>query len=276
MKIKLYQVIIGLLLPIAAPLQAQDLSTPEAAVRSVLTGFCKGDIGEAINCIESAKYNSLLDSMGSAQKLIPYSYTLSNVQAHIDSDNATVTTLQVSLQQGGVATVQQFTSTIKLHRSSGGWHIIANRGGPFVPGKPDPVNAAVRAMAEPRAAVASLEAARTRERIAQGCTSNLTELATAALMLLRNHDGRYDLSADSYQKFLDPYLPNRSVFRCPSDRKGADSYAFNPHIVGHLYTSISNPSTLVVIYEGRAGKLRFKHDGKAGVVSIADGSVENG
>jgi prepilin-type processing-associated H-X9-DG protein len=92
-------------------------------------------------------------------------------------------------------------------------------------------------------------------------------------MLLQNHDRRYALNADSFQKFLDPYLPNRNVFRCPSDRSGAESYAFNANLVGILYTSINNPTTLVAIYEGRGGKLHFKHDGKAGVV-FADGHVK--
>jgi prepilin-type processing-associated H-X9-DG protein len=269
---KLCYLVFAVLLLANVPVQAQDLSTPEAAVRSLLTGFCKGDIGEAINCVENAKYSSLLDPMGHSMKLSPYAFSLSSVQSQIDADRATVT-MQVSLQQSGSTAVQQFASTVKLHHLSGGWHIVVNRDGPFQPGKPDPVNAAVRALAEPHAMEVYLKTTRDRERIAQGCVSNLTTLATASLMLLQHHDRRYNLTADSFQKFLDPYVPNRAVFRCPGDRKGAESYAFNANLVGVLYGSIKDPSTVVAIYEGRGGKLRFKHEGKAGV-AFADGHVK--
>ncbi len=272
MSTKLFYGICGLLLVTAQPLRAQDRSTPESTVRSLLTGFCRGDIGEAINCIENAKYNSLLDPMGRSMKLSPYTYSLSNVQSHIDSDRAEVT-MQVTLQQGQGVIPQEFASTVKLHHLNAGWYVVANHEGSFQPGKPDPVNAAVRALCDPKAVEAYMKAARDKERAAEGCANNLTALATASLILLQQHDHRYALNADSFQKFLDPYLPNRAVFRCPLDRKGGESYAFNAHLVGVLYAAIDDPSVVVAIYEGKDGRLRFKHDGKAGV-AFADGHVK--
>ena len=214
-----YQVIIGLLLPIAAPLPSAGPINffRKSAVRSVLTGFyARATLVRAINCIESAKYNSLLDLDGQRSKTNPI--LLYAQQRSSPHRFETMQQLPCRYLASASRTAQQYV-TIKLHhRSSGGWHIIANRGGRFVPGKPG-----TRLMQQ-----------YVRGRTAGGGSPHwpgsenkeLPNCAKAALQsgrasdscvnAVENHDGRYDLSADDYLKFLDPYLPNRSVFRCPS------------------------------------------------------------
>jgi prepilin-type processing-associated H-X9-DG protein len=52
-----------------------------------------------------------------------------------------------------------------------------------------------------------------------------------------------------------------------------EAYAFNEHLVNVWPHKITKPKQTVMIYEGKSGKLEFRHDGKANV-AFADGHVE--
>ena len=68
-------------------------------------------------------------------------------------------------------------------------------------------------------------------------------------------------------------MRSQDTFHCSSDTAGAVSYAFNFAIAGKKTTRIKSPATTVLIYEGKGGKLEFKHGGKAGVAFV-DGHVK--
>jgi prepilin-type processing-associated H-X9-DG protein len=70
-----------------------------------------------------------------------------------------------------------------------------------------------------------------------------------------------------------PYIKNESIFKCPSDASGAVSYSFNANLAGVKLAKVSAPAETVMIYEGKNGKLDFRHEGKA-AVGFADGHAK--
>jgi len=64
-------------------------------------------------------------------------------------------------------------------------------------------------------------------------------------------------------------------FHCPADGGDAkrESYAFNDKLEGTDLARLTEPANTVLLYEGRDGKLAFRHDFRAGVV-FADGHIE--
>lgn len=249
----------------ATPLHAQDLATPESAVRSFLAGFCGGDLDKCVACIENAKYNSAFDAFGKDLKKHPLSYTVGDVQTQLDADKATVRMTGTVSDPTG--TLQKFSSVVKLHKGDGGWHIIPDKEAAAQRNPEDPVNAIACSLIEPH----TLTRANDMARMAS-CLSNLKQIALGVLMLVQDSDEKYAVKADSYKRTIMPYIKNDKVFHCPSDDGDIVSYSFNPHIAGVSLAKINLPASTVMVYEGKAGKLNFKHAGKAGV-AFADGHV---
>lgn len=108
---------------------------------------------------------------------------------------------------------------------------------------------------------------------ATACLSNLKQLALAALMFASDYDDRFAFGSKSAQDSLLPYHKYPGLWTCPEDPKGTQSYTFNANLTNVLLSKIKDPAKTVMVYEGSANKLRFRHDGKAGV-AFADGHAK--
>ncbi len=251
----------------------QDLSSPEASVRSFLAAYGKGDFVQATACIENAKYNSAFDPMAKDQLQHPTSFTVSDIQSSTEGDTATVK-LKLTMKESRSADKQKIASSVKLHQADGLWRIVAAM--PVVDPahltKIDFVNAYVWSLADPGTMMPTFWEARNKAR-AQVCVSNVKQLGIAALFLCEDYDGKFVLKPDKMQKSLNPYLKDREAFHCASDDEGVVSYSINPAIAGVKLTRIKSPKKTVIIYEGMGGKLDFKLDGRA-AVAFADGSAK--
>jgi prepilin-type processing-associated H-X9-DG protein len=247
-------------------LLAQDLTTPEVTVRSFLTSFCAGDLDKVTACIENAKYNPAFDELAKDQKKHPSTCTFDDIQTQMDGDKATVKLSGTMLSPPGKP--QKFASVINLHKGDGGWHILPDKAAASKEGSEDPVNAIACALIDPNTLTRARDSART-----VSCISNMKQLALGVLMFVEDYDEKYALKADSYKKAISPYIKNDQIFHCPSDDAGVVSYSFNPHLAGIKLAKVSSPATTVMLYEGKAGKLNYKHNGKAGV-AFADGHVK--
>lgn len=71
-----------------------------------------------------------------------------------------------------------------------------------------------------------------------------------------------------------PYVKREEPFRCPTHEGAPASYSFNPRLQGLTVARLQRPAATVVFYEGTGGKLDFRHDGLADVVS-ADGEFHS-
>ena len=106
------------------------------------------------------------------------------------------------------------------------------------------------------------------------CESNAKQIELALLQYSQDHNNTYPASATNYESALKPYTMDteRKLFHCPDDTPGAESYSLNAKLQGYPLAKMSKPSAVVSVYEGKNGKLEFRHSGKA-VVGFADGHV---
>jgi prepilin-type processing-associated H-X9-DG protein len=96
------------------------------------------------------------------------------------------------------------------------------------------------------------------------CHDNLMQLGAGA---------RYSpLKANDFRKVLLFHLKNEDVFHCPDQRVGS-AYSFNPRLENIDLEKIQQSAQTVLFYEGKDGKLDFRHDNRAGVC-FADGHAE--
>ena len=101
------------------------------------------------------------------------------------------------------------------------------------------------------------------------CLSNAKQVATTILMYVKANKGVTPKDT-AYRDALLPYAKNPEIFQCPLDAKGTVSYTLNSSVAGIALNSVLLPTNTVLIYEGTAGKLNFRHNGRA-VVGFVDG-----
>ena len=237
-----------------------DLSSPQTTVDSFTAAIRRGDMDTAAKCVVSVgPYTAPIPSgPGGA------AFTLSNTEFKIEGDVAEFTA-KVSLKIGGVATDNGLSEILTLKKIGEQWKFIA----------PDLkkqyrgfLSSYVAMMARPD----QFTEARLQARLAN-CISNMRQVGVACVMFLQDNDNSFALNADTYKKSIMPYIKNEAVFHCPSDDSGAVSYYFNRNIAGVKRASIASPTTTVMVYEGKDGKVMCRHDGLV-VVAFVDGHVK--
>lgn len=108
-----------------------------------------------------------------------------------------------------------------------------------------------------------------RASLEASCVHNLNQLRTALFIYLDDKNDRFLLKAETYADQLEPYTKNERLFHCPySDQPAVRSYAFNSALIGLNVSQIPNASRTVMLYEGSGQTLRFRHQGKAGVLFV--------
>lgn len=250
---------------------AQDRSTPETTVRSFLTAFGRGDIKQAVVCVKGAQISGpAVEALEQQIRKEPATFTLSDVKTTINGTRATMTAV-VSIKSEKEEKAESFPTQLDLVLSEGNWQIIPNsaRAQEDKPNvKPDIANALANALADTTVFTKARDAARKTS-----CLSNLKQIGTAAMMFAQDYDEKFKLKADSYKKSLMPYVKRGDIFQCPTYSGSGASYAFNGNLVGVSQVKIKAPAQTVLFYEGKNGKLDFRHDGKAGVC-FADGHAK--
>ncbi len=105
------------------------------------------------------------------------------------------------------------------------------------------------------------------------CYINIRGLGTATLMYAQDYDDRFPYPATAYKSLLFPYTKNSNLVRCPLDAEGVVSYTMYPNLQGVLLKMIERPDQVVLLYEGKEGKLNFRHSGSA-AITFADGHAK--
>lgn len=254
----------------AAP-AGQDLSSPEAAIRSFVSALNTLDVNGA-NCLVGGKIDQDLrewaqDARKSGQ---PFQVTVLSVQPQVNGDRATAA---VSFEAKSGARQQRFDETLSLQKAGADWKIVPpteeELGSYFKPGEKDPHLLALltATYVHPKMFLNARDAARRT-----ACMSNLKQLATGALMFLQDHDEKFALRADAWKAALMPYVKSEAIFHCPTDQSGPVPYSFNAQLQGKSMAVVRKPEQTVMIYEGKKGALDFRHDSRA-TVALANGKV---
>jgi len=246
---------------------AQDRSTPEATVRSFVEAVGAADMKRAAACVQIRQVNeSAIAEMGRQFKTESMTATLTDLKSAIDGDHATVTARAI-VKHGKPEQSDTIPTTVKLAQVDGRWLIVPDKDLALKQAGPDLVNLTALMLADPEV----LMKARDRAR-AVSCISNVKQICLGLLMLCQDYDEKFKLKPDALRKGVAPYIKNASVFMCPSDTSGTTSYSFNANLAGASLAKIDAPVKTVLVYEGHAKKLDFRHDGKA-VVGFVDGHV---
>jgi prepilin-type processing-associated H-X9-DG protein len=246
---------------------AQDRSTPEATVRSFIAAFGIGDMKQVVACVKGAQIGGpALDALAQQIQKDPVSFTLNDAKTTVNGTGATVTG-QVTLKNAKSEKAQSFSTLVNLVSSGGAWQIVPDAV-KAQSANTDVVNQLAYAMTDAKVFTRARDAAR-----ATSCLSNMKQICLAAMMLAQDYDEKFKIKPDAYKKGLMPYTKNEAIFKCPADTGSGSSYAFNSNLAGVSMAKIQAPAETVLIYEGKNGKLDFRHDGKASV-GFADGHAK--
>lgn len=104
------------------------------------------------------------------------------------------------------------------------------------------------------------------------CQSNVKQLGLGLILYTQDHKGKYPASAANFKAAVNAYVMEASLFHCPDDAVGAESYSFNAKLQGLSVENIASPSETVAIYEGKNGVIDFRHHGIS-VVGFSDGHI---
>jgi hypothetical protein len=249
---------------------AQDRSTPEATVRTFLAAFGSGDMKTAVACVKGALTSGpTLAELAQQIKQEPATFTLTNVKTALNG-NAAVFTGQVTIKSGDSVKPETLSTQVNLALSGGKWQIVPDANRARQDANPDMVNALAYALTDTKKVFGP---ANDSARADSYCRSNVKKLCFGALMLAHYNDEKFKLKPETYKKSIMPYIKSKLVVKCPADKSGRISYAFNSSLAGVSMTKIQYPADTVMIYEGKNGKLDFRHEGKA-VVGFVDGYVK--
>jgi prepilin-type processing-associated H-X9-DG protein len=233
-------------------------------------------------CVSGATLDPRLDALDSDVKRdrargnskSEVTLNISTISVKIDGESATADVKYAPPVQQGMA----LEETVSLKRTGSDWKIVPlstvmlSQMAAEMQGKPGAAMPPVTVLASSITNYQVLFAARERARTIS-CLSNVKQVSMAAMMLVQDYDEKFKLRADAYKAKLMPYCKNEQIFHCPADKGGMVSYSFNVNLQGLSMASVKSPAQTVMIYEGRNGKLDFRHNGMA-IVGFADGHAK--
>ena len=107
--------------------------------------------------------------------------------------------------------------------------------------------------------------------MATECLSNIKQLGLSTLMYMNDHNDKFIPKGEDVHKALAPYTKLKAAWNCPDTGKPA--YTLNANLLGRAATAIARPAETVMLYEGKGGKLDYRHEGRASVC-FADGHAK--
>jgi prepilin-type processing-associated H-X9-DG protein len=247
----------GLLLCLLFALSCGSMAqSPESVVQSFVDAWNKKDFQAASKLVKGGSVPPYLKGVLESTKQIP-TLSLSDVVTTVVGDRALVTFKLKALEPKGLPAMDEW---LVLVRAGDGWLID-------VPVKDGGLGEMAYFMSNPPVFVQAHASAQQAK-----CMSNEKRIAVALIMFATDYDDTLKLTAANWQKKIASYVKDTTAFTCPEDKAGSTSYSLNANIVGKVLTYLEDPSRTVLVYEGKDGKLIFRHGGKA-MVGFADGHV---
>lgn len=260
-----------------------DLSSPKATVRSFITAVQNRDVAAMQQCVKGGTNTDLLKQMFGSPATLAVDSVVTLVEEPEGDHVRVAAEFRLKLPSGSQGTKNQtatFVDMLTLTKQGEKWLLMmdptltpssggGSEGSPLlVMGQIRPFSFAVALASSPEL-VKIFENARNAARAAS-CTSNMKQIALGVMMYTQDYDELTPNKPAAYADQIFPYVKNRAVFTCPLDPAGTSSYTFNSGIAGVPLSAMADPAKTVMIYEGKDGKLNYKHDGQA-VVGFMDG-----
>jgi prepilin-type processing-associated H-X9-DG protein len=232
---------------------APDLSSPQKTIESFAAAIKRGDMEAARKCVLNGKPIPFPGPAGTSGPVI----TLSETHYKTEGDRATYTGKDSITMQGN-ANSYPIEEKLELKKVGPEWKIVA----------PDKLARGYLTTFATMIGHPELYNASRSKAQEISCLSNMRQIGLGCLMFLQDHEEKFALNAETYKKSVMPYIKNEQIFHCPLDKPGVVSYAFNSSLAGVALGKIQAPAQTIMLYEGKDGKLLFRHAGKAGVVFV--------
>jgi hypothetical protein len=289
-----------------------DLSTPKSAIHSFINALNQQDFVTASRCVLDAHQDVDLAELQKLSKLpfrdvSNPTVVIDVVEINEQGDAATVE-CTVSARVFGNMEVPNSNSQkdkVTLSRQEGLWKIVAPTEQQMASVYDDPQRIAEIGAIASLAAIVRHPRAAVRARYAgmeNECIKRMKLLCLYALGRAMDQNGRFKLSPTSFKASLMPTymewtraadtkaekagLPGAAmmarrhaeelkiglIFHCPIDSRSELSYSFNGYLENVSDLMVADPANTVLFYEGKDGKLTFRHDNKA-CVGFANSDV---
>ncbi len=224
----------------------------------------KGDSAAASKLVEGGINGIVLTGMMQRYSSEHVTFKLENIKTEIDFGNAVVTLDYTMAAPSAPTPFPDQPSKLKLHLSKSAWLLVP----PTLPATANPhsgdlFNDLVWCCTHPDELMKlSVQAG------GDACVKGLEYIAYGALEFARNHNGVLALRTVNFQKLLAPILENDKVFHCIIDTASVASYGFNDKLTNLSIKAIKSPERTVLLYEGKDGKLTYRHNGSASVAFV--------
>jgi prepilin-type processing-associated H-X9-DG protein len=239
--------------------------TPGDTVTKFFAAMNRKDFAAVSSLIQGSKATPEFLKMLAQEKSDWPTFTVSDL-AQLASGNSAKVTYKLTMSAHGQQHVLTESASLTMPGSGAIWMVV--------PPSAEPTTEAVLPQiaymfAHPQKVVINANVAAKRTV----CLSNVKQIVLACIMYSLDFDDKFKFRAADYRNAIKPYIKNESLFTCPLDPKGTTSYSFNANLAGVNSEKIAKPAETVLIYEGKNGKLNFRHDGKA-TVGFADGHAK--
>ncbi len=249
----------------AAISHGKDESTPAVSPHATISAFINAvsdsDLRTAARLVKGGQPDTDFSRSAARIKRNRPWAELTDISYGEPGDRMTVRTTVLSCAYSG-APRRTDTFDMVLVRESGRWLIVPPE---RLAGGEPLILAYAHAVSHPEMLERSEASA-----AAADCLVNAKRIATALLMASSKTDGILKVDAESWAKSV----AGRGVnLHCPCQTGDAISYSLNTSLIGKNLEALRDPTRLVLLYEGKAGKLDFRHNGKA-TVAFANGGVK--
>jgi prepilin-type processing-associated H-X9-DG protein len=236
--------------------------TPESTVKRFADAISHRDLEGAAKLVVGGKVPAGLIAMAKSEKDWP-SLNLTNVDTKLQGNEAIVS---YDLNLAGVTGVEDHHESITVVKSGTDWMIQAPTTEPQNNRTIVPMLAYM--FTHPQGFAKAKAAAKSSV-----CLSNVKQLALGCIMYASDMDDVLKFGVSNWADKIYPYIKNKAVQTCPEDGKGVVSYSINPKIAGKSFSKVRKPAETVLLYEGKDGKLNFRHSGRA-AVAFCDGHAK--
>jgi prepilin-type processing-associated H-X9-DG protein len=241
-----------------------DRSSPEKTIQAFTELFQKGLIENAMYCVLDFKPTDTMRKR--VAQLSGLKFTLSAVISDVKINGVKATAKVVTtLTLDKPDQKQTFNDLVNLALNKGNWLIVTPK---KMPEGKSFINNTVYVLS-----VDAAKAEKEKKDPSYVCLSNIRQVALAFAMLCSDSKDVFKVQADAWKKSILPYLKNTSFLTCPLDAKDVVSYSINPLVAGKALSAFAAPAKTVLLYEGKGGKLLFRHNGRA-AVAFVDGHAE--
>ncbi len=244
-----------------------DRSTPQAALVTFTKSLLAGDLELAARCVQNGAQSVYSDDLKELFTDNMISFSLTDVVTETHDDTARISAHVSFKTKKPVSLTNDETEIINLARTDSNWKIVAPTESAWVNG----VNSKTLAVIAMRFANPSMIKKMDSDGVTQMCLSNLKQVSLATQMYLQDFDETFPPIKKDYKKMVAPYLKRPAVFFCPAAPKTA--YTLNTNLQGLKVKSVRMPRQTVLLYDGKKGKLEYRHDGRASV-SFVDGHAK--